>query len=67
MDRDKVKFLVQSIEVLIDDLKSELYTSDETFKVSETQYSDETDTTVSTDDLIQNMFSQVIDDTLCDL
>lgn len=64
MDRDKVKFLVQSIEVLIDDLKSELYTSDETFKVSETQYSDETDTAVSTDDLIQNMFSQVIDDTL---
>ena len=64
MDRDKVKFLVQSIEVLIDDLKSELYTSDETFKVSQTEYSDETDTTVSTDDLIQNMFSQVIDDTL---
>ncbi len=62
MDRDKVKFLVQSIEVLIDDLKSELYTSDETYKVSETQYSDETDTTVSTDDLIQNMFSQITDD-----
>ncbi len=62
MDRDKVKFLVQSIEVLIDDLKSELYTSEETFKVSQTEYSDETDTTVSTDDLIQNMFSQITDD-----
>ena len=62
MDRDKVKFLVQSIEVLIDDLKSEIYTSDETFNVSETDYSDETDTTVSTDDLIQNMFSQITDD-----
>jgi len=64
MDRDKVKFLVQSIEVLIDDLKSELYTSDETFKVSNTDYSDQTDDVVSTDDLIQNMFSQVTDDTL---
>jgi len=62
MDRDKVKFLVQSIEVLIDDLKSELYTSDETFKVSQTEYTDETDTAVSTDDLIQNMFSQITDD-----
>ena len=62
MDRDKVKFLVQSIEVMIDDLKSEIYTSDETFKVSETDYADETDTTVSTDDLIQNMFSQITDD-----
>ena len=62
MDRDKVKFLVQSIEVLIDDLKSEIYTSDETYKVSETDYADETDTTVSTDDLIQNMFSQITDD-----
>ncbi len=62
MDRDKVKFLVQSIEVLIDDLKSEIYTSDETFKVSQTEYSDETDTTISTDDLIQNMFSQITDD-----
>ena len=62
MDTDKVKFLVQSIEVLIDDLKSEIYTSDETYKISSTDYSDETDDVVSTDDLIQNMFSQITDD-----
>ena len=63
MDRDKVKFLIQSIEVLIDELKSEVYTSVETHKVSETSYSDEEEP-ISTDDLIQNMFTQVIDDTL---
>lgn len=63
MDREKVKFLIQSIEVLIDELKSEVYTDAETYKVSETSY-DESDEPVSTDDLIQNMFPQVIDDTL---
>ena len=63
MDRDKVKFLIQSIEVLIDELKSEVYTGVETYKVSETSYSDEEEP-ISTDDLIQNMFTQVIDDTL---
>ena len=63
MDRDKVKFLIQSIEVLIDELKAEVYTDAETHKVSDTAYSD-TEETVSTDDLIQNMFTQVIDDTL---
>ena len=63
MDREKVKFLIQSIEVLIDELKSEVYTDAETHKVSETSYSD-AEEKVSTDDLIQQMFSQVIDDTL---
>ena len=61
MDRDKVKFLIQSIEVLIDELKAEVYTSDETHKISETAYSDEPQA-VSTDDLVRNMFSQVTDD-----
>ena len=61
MDREKVKFLIQSIEVLIDELKAEVYTKDETYKVSETSYSD-TEETISTDDLIQNMFTQVTDD-----
>ena len=63
MDTDKVKFLIQSIEVLIDELKAEVYTDAETHKVSETSYGDD-DQPVSTDDLIQNMFSQVIDDSL---
>ena len=63
MDRDKVKFLIQSIEVLIDELKSEVYTDSETHKVSETEYGDSIHP-VSTDDLIQNMFPQVTDDTL---
>ena len=61
MDRDKVKFLIQSIEVLIDELKAEVYTDSETFKISETSYSDESPE-VSTDDLVQQMFTQVIDD-----
>lgn len=60
MDTQKVKFLIQSIEVLIDELKAEVYTSDETYKISETSYSDEV-AEVSTDDLVRNMF-QVTDD-----
>jgi len=63
MDREKVKFLIQSIEVLIDELKAEVYDSSETHKISETEYSEES-SPISTDDLIQNMFNQVIDDTL---
>lgn len=63
MDRDKVKFLIQSIEVLIDELKSVVYTDSETHKVSETAYDDQEET-ISTDDLIQDLFPQVIDDTL---
>tara|TARA_R110001592_G_C12601262_1_gene695804 strand:+ start:35 stop:226 length:192 start_codon:yes stop_codon:yes gene_type:complete len=63
MDRDKVKFLIQSIEVLIEELKAEVYTDSETFKVSETAYNDEEEP-ISTDDLIHTMFNQVIDDTL---
>jgi len=63
MDREKVKFLIQSIEVLIDELKAEVYTDAETHKVSETDYHD-VEEPVSTDDLIQSMFPQVIDDTL---
>lgn len=63
MDREKVKFLIQSIEVLIDELKSVVYDESETYKVSETNYSD-TEEQISTDELIQNMYNQVIDDTL---
>ena len=63
MDREKIKFLIQSIEVLIDELKAEVYTDAETFKVSETSYSD-VEEPVSTDDLVQSMFPLVTDDTL---
>ena len=63
MDREKVKFLIQSIEVLIDELKAEVYTDAETHKVSETEYSEEP-AEVSTDDLILGMYSQVMDDEL---
>lgn len=63
MDREKVKFLIQSVEVLIDELKAEVYTSDETYKVSDTDYSDKEEE-VPTDQLIQQMFTQVTDDTL---
>lgn len=62
MDRDRVKFLIQSIEVLLEDLKSTVYTNDETFKISDTNYSDEPEGNVSTDDIIQNMFPQITDD-----
>ena len=62
MDRDRVKFLIQSIEVLLEDLKSTVYTDDETFKISDTNYSDEPEGNVSTDDIIQNMFPQITDD-----
>ena len=61
MDREKVKFLIQSIEVLIDELKGEVYTDSETYKVSETDYSEE-DSPVSTDDLVRKMFPTVTDD-----
>lgn len=63
MDREKIKFLIQSIEVLIDELKSEVYTAEETHKISETEYSEESDK-ISTDDLVRQMFTQVTDDTL---
>lgn len=58
MDTDKVKFLIQSIEVLIDELKSEVYTKGETFKVSETQYSEEEEIPMTT----TNLYPEVTDD-----
>lgn len=58
MDTDKVKFLIQSIEVLIDELKSEVYTKDETFRVSETQYSEVEEIPMTT----TNLYPQVTDD-----
>ena len=64
MDREKVKFLIQSIEVLIDELKAEVYTEGETHKVSETDYSDELPKEVSTDDLIRDMYPQIMSDEL---
>jgi len=63
MDREKVKFLIQSIEVLIDELKAEVYTDAETYKVSETNYSDEPEE-IPTEDLILSMYPQVMDDEL---
>lgn len=54
MDRDKVKFLIQSIEVLIDELKSVVYTNSETHKISETSYSYNEDVdSLSTDEIIR--------------
>ncbi|AIX16800.1 hypothetical protein Syn7803US13_273 [Synechococcus phage ACG-2014f] len=58
MDTDKVKFLIQSIEVLIDELKSEVYAEGETFKVSETQYSEESEIPTT----ITNFYPEVTDD-----
>ena len=58
MDTDKVKFIIQSIEVLIDELKSEVYTKDETFKVSETQYSEVEEIPLTT----SNLYPEVTDD-----
>ena len=58
MDTDKVKFLIQSIEVLIDELKSEVYTKDETFKVRETQYSEVEEIPLTT----SNLYPEVTDD-----
>ena len=58
MDTDKVKFLIQSIEVLIDELKSEVYTKGETCKVSETQYSEEEEIPMTT----TNLYPEVTDD-----
>jgi len=63
MDREKVKFLIQSIEVLIDELKAEVYTDAETYKVSETSYSEDGGV-LSTDDLVLKMSSQSFDNTL---
>ena len=63
MDRDRVKFLIQSIEVMIEELKAEVYTDAETHKVSDTEYS-EGEAEISTDDLILGMYSQVMDDEL---
>ncbi len=58
MDTDKVKFLIQSIEVLIDELKSEVYTKDETFRVSETNYESEGEPSIVT----SNFYPEVTDD-----
>ena len=58
MDTNKVKFLIQSIEVLIDELKAEVYSKDETFRVSETQYEEEAEIPVTT----SNLYPEVTDD-----
>ena len=58
MDTDKVKFLIQSIEVLIDELKAEVYSKDETFRVSETQYEEEGEIPMTT----SNLYPEVTDD-----
>ena len=61
MDTEKVKFLIQSIELLIDELKAEVYSKEETYKVSETEYTD-VEEPVSTDELVLSMFKTVTDD-----
>ena len=63
MDIDKIKFLIQSIEVLIDELKSEVYIDSETFKVSETSYYEENDDNTK-DERVKNICPQITDDTL---
>lgn len=60
MDTTKVKFLIQSIEVLIDELKAEVYTEEETFKVSETDYYEEDVEEAAKEAL--NLFPEVTDD-----
>ncbi len=58
MQPDKLKFLIQCIEGLIDEFKSEVYTKDETFKVSETQYSEVEEIPLTT----SNLYPEVTDD-----
>lgn len=53
MNVEKVKFLIQSIELLIDEMKSEVYEKE--FKVSETSYTQEDDEQ-STEDILYQMF-----------
>lgn len=62
METEKIKFLIQSIEVLIDELKAEVYTEGETHRISETEYSEEGET--STDNIIMDMFAHVTDDSV---
>ena len=62
METEKIKFLIQSIEVLIDELKAEVYTEGETYRISETEYSEEGET--STDNIIMDMFAHVTDDSV---
>ena len=54
--------MIQSIEVLIDELKAEVYTEGETHRISETEYSEEGET--STDNIIMDMFAHVTDDSV---
>ena len=64
MDTDKVKFLIQSIEVLIDELKAEVYSKEETFRVSETQYEEEGELPITTCSNMTafNLYPEVTDD-----
>ena len=65
MNAEKIKFLIQSIEVLIDELKAEVYTDAETHRISETEYSEEGAET-PTEELIMDMFDHITDDSVWD-
>ena len=65
MDAEKIKFLIQSIEVLIDELKAEVYTDAETHRISETEYSEEGEGK-PTEELIMDMFDHITDDSVWD-
>lgn len=62
MDREKLKVLIQSMEMLIDEMKQIAYSEEETHKISETVYEEQEPTEMSTDDLILNMYSSIPDD-----
>jgi len=62
MDREKLKVLIQNVEMLLDEMKSIAYSEEETHKISETVYEEEELREVSTDELILNMYSNIPDD-----
>ena len=62
MDREKLKVLIQNVEMLLDEMKSIAYSEEETHKISETVYEEEDLREVSTDELILNMYSNIPDD-----
>jgi len=62
MDREKLKVLIQSMEMLIDEMKQIAYSEEETHKISETVYEEQELTEMSTDELIMHMHSAIPDD-----
>ena len=62
MDRERLKVLIQSMEMLIDEMKQIAYSEEETHKISETVYEEQEPVEMSTDELILNMYSNIPDD-----